>query len=106
MRRAIGIEQPRAIDRGIDLRRRERGMAQKLLDRAQIAAPPEKMRREGMAQRMRRRGFGQAERPAQALDRELNDARRQRTALGADEQGLFGAERIGAKFEIGFNAAL
>ena len=36
--RSIDLEQPLAVDLGIDLRRRQRGMAEQFLDRAQIAA--------------------------------------------------------------------
>ena len=35
---AVGGEQPRAVDAGIDLRRRQRGVAEQVLDGAQIAA--------------------------------------------------------------------
>ena len=83
---AIGLHQAGAVDRGVDLRRRQRGMAEQFLDRAQIAAAPQKMGGEGMAQSMRRRAVGQAERAAQPRDGELDDARRKRAALGADEQ--------------------
>ena len=86
MGRAIGLDQPVGIDRGVDLRRRQRGVAEQFLDRAQIAAAGEKMRGEGMPQRMRRRGLGQAERAAQPRHGKLHEARRQRAALGADEQ--------------------
>ena len=51
MRRAIGVEQPVGIDGGIDLRRRQRGVAEQFLDGAQIAAAGQKMRRETVAQR-------------------------------------------------------
>ncbi len=49
----VAFEQPRRIDGGIDLRRRERCMAEKLLDRAEIAAAAEQMRREGVPQGVR-----------------------------------------------------
>src|SRR3954463_2983826 len=38
MRRLIDLEQPLAVDTGIDLRGGERGVAEQFLDRAQIAA--------------------------------------------------------------------
>ena len=60
-------------------------MAQKLLDRAEIAAALQKMRGEGMAQRMRRRAIGEPERAAQTRDRELDDPRAKRPTLGTDE---------------------
>jgi hypothetical protein len=46
MRCAIDFEQALRIDPGIDLRGRKRGMAEQLLDRAQVAAAREKMGRE------------------------------------------------------------
>src|SRR5882757_4629930 len=59
MSAAIDLEQTFAIDGGVDLRRRQGGMPEQLLDRAQIAAAREQMGGEGMAQRMRRRGLRQ-----------------------------------------------
>ena len=46
-----------------------------------------------MAQRVRRRAVGQAERAAQLRDGELDDARRERAAAGADEQRALGRQR-------------
>src|ERR1700726_4165491 len=82
MRGAVGFEKPCAIHGGINLGCRERGVAQKLLDCAQIAAALQKMRGEGMAQRVRRRGIGKPQRAAQARDRELDDAWAKRPTLG------------------------
>src|ERR1700730_199521 len=82
---AVGFEKPCAIHGGINLGRRERGVAQKLLDRAEIAAALQKMRGEGMAQRVRRRGIGKPQRAAQARDRELDDAWAKRPTLGTKE---------------------
>src|SRR5690606_27607492 len=65
MRPVIDVEQPRAVDAGIDLRRRQAGVAQQFLDRAQVAAIGEQMRGEGMAQGVRRRRIRQVERAAQ-----------------------------------------
>ena len=62
-------------------------MAEQFLDGAQVAAAREEMCGEGMAQRVRRRGIGQAERAAQAFHGELDDAGRQRPAAGAEEEG-------------------
>ena len=70
----VGLEQMRAVDLGIDLRGRQAGVAEQLLDGAQIRAGAEQMRGEGMAQRMRRRRLGQAERAAHRAI-ELDDAR-------------------------------
>ena len=38
MRRLVGRQQPRAVDAGIDLGRRQRGVAEQVLDGAQVAA--------------------------------------------------------------------
>src|SRR4051812_44238238 len=76
MGRLVGVEQTLGIDRRIDLRGRQRGVAEKFLNRAQVAAARQKMRREGMPQCMRCRGVGEAEHAAQALHGELDDARR------------------------------
>src|SRR5215208_3664035 len=83
---AIDLEQPLAVDRGVNLRGRKRGMAEQFLDRAQVAAARQKMRGEGMPQRMRRGTIGQAERAAQPLHRQLQDSRAQRSAARADKE--------------------
>ena len=51
MRRPIGIEQPLGIDRRVDLRRRQRRMAEQFLDRTQIAAARQQVGCERMSQR-------------------------------------------------------
>jgi len=63
------------IDRGIDLRRRQRGMAEQFLDRAEVAAASQEMGGEGMPQGVRRCRVRQSERAAQRRHRELHDAR-------------------------------
>src|SRR5580692_2304438 len=83
---AIGADEAFGVDLGIDLRGRQRGVAEQFLDRADVAAAGEEVRGEGMPQRMRRCGLRQPERAAQPRHGELDDARRQRAALGADEQ--------------------
>ena len=65
-----------------------------------VAAAGEQVGGEGMAQRMRRRGVGQAERAAHARHRQLHDPRRQSAALRADEQRPVGFEREGAEREV------
>ena len=72
-------------------------MAQKFLDAAQVAALGEEMRREGMAQGVRRGAVGQAQGAAQLLDRELDDARRKRAAARADEERSLRRNRVGAE---------
>ena len=53
----VDLHQPPGVDLGIGLRRRQRGVAEKFLHRAQIAAIGQKMGRKGMAQGMRRGAF-------------------------------------------------
>jgi hypothetical protein len=56
---AIDLEQPLAVDSGIDLRGRERGVAEQFLDRAQVAAARQQVRGKGMPKRVGRRAVGQ-----------------------------------------------
>ena len=72
----VGLEQKLAVDLGIALRGREAGVAEQLLDRAQISAGAEEMGGEGVAERMRRRRVGQPKRAARPRDEELDDAGR------------------------------
>src|SRR5580692_3310662 len=83
---AISADQAFGVDFGINLRGGQRGVAEQFLDRADVAAAGEQVRGEGMPQRVRRCGLRQAERAAQPRHGELDEARRQRPALGADEQ--------------------
>src|SRR5258707_317436 len=53
MRHLIHLEQPLAVDAGVDLRGRKRGVAEQFLDRAQVAAAGEQVGRERVPQRMR-----------------------------------------------------
>src|ERR1700681_334368 len=85
MRAAIDLEQPLAVDAGVDLRGRERGVAEQLLDRAQVATAAQQVGREGMPQRMRCRAVGQAQRAAQPFHGELDDPGTEGAATGADE---------------------
>src|SRR5579859_6421004 len=100
MRAAIDLEQALAVDAGIDLRGRERGMAEQLLDRAQIAAARKQMRSERMPQRMRRGAVGQSQRAAHPLHGELDDARTQGAAAGADKDRRVLRERMRADRDI------
>ena len=70
-------------------------MAEQLLDGAQIGAGAKQMRGEGVAQRMRRRRLGQAERGARARNLELDDAGAELLPASADEQRIVRASRIG-----------
>ena len=65
---AVLLQQMGAVHFGIDLGGREAGMAEQLLDDAQVGAIGQQMRGEGMAQRMRCRRVGQAQRAAQPRD--------------------------------------
>src|SRR6185436_2501959 len=51
VRRLVDLEQALAIHAGVDLRGRERGVAEQFLDRAQIAAARQEVSRERMPQR-------------------------------------------------------
>src|SRR6516165_2370012 len=53
MSAAIGLDQALGVHGGVDLRGRERGMAEQFLDRAQIAAASQQMRGKGVPQGMR-----------------------------------------------------
>src|SRR5262245_30399127 len=82
---AVDFQQAFAVDAGVYLRGRERGVAEQLLDRAEIAATGQEMRGKGMAQRMWRRAVGQPQRATQPLHRKLDDAGAQRPTARADE---------------------
>src|SRR5215207_5430435 len=76
------------VDVGVALRRRQRGVAQKLLDGPEIAAGAQKMGGEGMTQRVWRHAFGEAETAPYVTDALLHDGGIERAAAGADEEGL------------------
>ncbi len=57
MRLVVDGGEPHGVDGGIALRRRQTGVAEQLLDGAEIAAARQEMRREAVAQRMRGRAF-------------------------------------------------
>src|SRR5215470_6271961 len=58
---AVDLEQALGVDRGVDLGRRQRGVAQQLLDGAEIAAARQQVGGEGMPQRVRRGRLGESE---------------------------------------------
>ena len=94
------------VDRCVDLRRRERRMAEQFLDRAQIATLAEKVRGEGMAQRMRRCRFRQAERAAQSATASWITRADKGPPLAPINSGPSAGKRVGAEFEIGRDSAL
>src|SRR4051794_23922537 len=78
-------------------------MAEEFLDGAKIAPATEEMRCEGMAERMGRGGFVEAERASQPLDRELDDSRRQRTASCPAKERQLGRKRERREPDVGLN---
>jgi hypothetical protein len=74
MRTFPGGDQPLGVDRGVDLRRRQVGVAQQFLDGAEIAPGTEKMRGERVPKSVRCRRFRKTKGAAQALNGELDDA--------------------------------
>src|SRR6185437_5993953 len=97
---SIGSEQAIGVDGGINLRRRQRRVAEQFLDGAQIAAAAQQVGREAVAERVRGRRGRQAERAAQLRDPQLDEARRQLAPLGAAEHLLARRQREGAELEI------
>ena len=57
----VDVEQPRRVDRRVDLRRRQARVAEQFLKRAEVGAAREEMRREAVPQRVRRKAVGQAQ---------------------------------------------
>ena len=56
----VNVEQVRRVDRGVYLGRRQAGMAEQLLQRAQVGAAAEQMGGEAVAQRMGSHPFADA----------------------------------------------
>src|SRR5688500_6186962 len=77
----IDLPQALGVDVAIDLRGRERGVAEELLDRAQVGAALEQVRGEGVPQPV-----GVGEHPA-------NRARVEPPAADGEEEGVLGAAR-------------
>ena len=65
---AVHFFEPRAVDVGVDLRRRDIGVAEHGLHRTQIGAAFEQMRRKGVAQGVRRYSFFDAGRQSVATN--------------------------------------
>jgi len=96
----IDFKKPRSVDAGIDLGRRQAGMAEQFLDGAQIAAAGQKMGGEGVAQCMWGRRIGQAEGASQLLHLSLDDGRLQWATAGAAEKGLLIGQMVGADIAV------
>ncbi|ENN89583.1 hypothetical protein RHSP_59864 [Rhizobium freirei PRF 81] len=96
----IDLEQPRGVDAGIDLCRRQAGVAKQLLDGAQIATTGQEMGGEGMTKRMRCGRIRQAESAAQLLHAVLDDARLQLAAAGAAKERTVRIEMVGANLAV------
>src|SRR3954453_411372 len=97
---AIVLQQPLAVDPGINLRGRKRSVAEQFLDRAQVTAAAQKGGCKRMPQGVRRRADGQAERPTQPFHGELNDSRTEWAAAGADKDGCCRGQRMRAYRDI------
>src|SRR6516164_9603962 len=74
------------LDRGVALCRRQAGVTEKLLDRAQITAGIEKVSCKAVPQRMRGRCLRQIEKTAQRRHLPLHQARIERAASSPDKQ--------------------
>jgi hypothetical protein len=75
-------------------------MPQQFLHGSEVAATLQDVRREGMAQRVRRRRFVEAEGAAELLHRPLDDARLQRPAARTDEKRTVRRDRMGALTQV------
>src|SRR5690606_30136762 len=96
----IDRENALPVHLGIDLCGREGGVPQQLLDLAQVATGREKMRRKRVAERVRRCRVRKGESVAHPRDCELDQAGRERTALGAEKEGTGGLQRIWAERDV------
>ena len=88
MRRVVDREQVRDRDVGVALRRRERRVAEHLLDRAEIRAAVEQVRRAGVAERVRMEIGAAGAGEAVAADEELRGARVEAAPARRDEDRL------------------
>src|SRR5918911_3344668 len=96
MRRIIDGEKTFGLDRGVALRGGQAGMAQQLLNGAQVASGVEQMRRKAVPQSMRGGGLRQPELSAKRLHQALHRARVERPAAGADKERALLAQRMRA----------
>src|SRR3546814_13726413 len=93
----------RGIDRGIDLRRRKARMAQQFLQTPQIRPARQQVRRETVAQRVRRSPFGQTQRAPRRAHARPDDARleRSRARAEADRKSDVEGKRVSVRVELG-----
>src|SRR5262245_6323065 len=96
MRRIVDGEEAFGVDRSIALCRRQAGMTQQLLNRTQIAASTEEVRRKAVSQGMRGGGFRKTEMGAQRRHPPLYLTRVERPAAGAGEERSIPRQRVRA----------
>ena len=93
----VNLKQSRRIHAGVYLRRGQAGVAQQLLNGAQVSATGQKMRGEGMSERMRRGVFREAESAAELLHCPLNDGWLQRAdKMNPDNTAAHPAGKVAA----------
>jgi len=97
----VDRQHPLGIDRGVALGGRERGVAEQLLNRAEVAAAGQQVGGEAVAQRVRRRPIRQPELSSHRLYLALQDARAQGAATGADEEWPVGWQRVWTAGDVG-----
>ena len=104
MRGRIGLHQPRLIDAGIDLGRGEGGVAEQLLDRAQVGAALEQVRGVGVTEPVRvadeaaQRARVQAAPPHREEERVARPAREPGSAFRTSGASSHGAAAALANF--------
>src|SRR5262249_37368825 len=106
VRLRVGSQQAGGVDGGVALGGGERGVAQQLLDRAQVGAGAQQVGGERVAQRVGRRALGEAKPAAQARHQPLHAPGRQRPAAGGAKQRLVGLEREGQGGQVVVNRRL
>jgi hypothetical protein len=91
---AIDVEKSRRVHRRVNLRRRQTGVAKQFLQRPEIGAASQQMRREAVPQRMRRQRIRQAQAPPGGGDGATDQVRVERAAARTDEQRTIALQRI------------
>jgi hypothetical protein len=100
MCRIVNGEEAFGLDRSIALGCRQAGMAQQLLNCAQIAAGTEQMSRKAVPQGVRRGRLGEAEKTAQRGHLALHDPRVERSAASADKERAVLGQHEWARGEV------